>query len=368
MSGRQQALFWLAVTLALIIMLSTLRQVLLPFVLGAGIAYCLDPIADRLQGLGLSRLAATSLIAVVATVLLFALVVGLLPLLIDQLASFAAGLPNSFQKLRVLVTQLADSWLSDFSAKFDLGIEDAVKQIAQKVPSLLQKLALSVWSGGMAFVNFLALLVVTPVVAVYLLKDWDNMIAKIDSWLPRAHAETIRGLASEIDMVISGFIRGQGTVLVLLSIFYVIGLNLMGLDYALLIGLGAGLISFIPYVGAIVGFVIGGTVAMIQFWPDWWPILGVLGVFIVGQTIEGNVLSPLIVGDRVGLHPVWLILALFVFSFLFGMVGLLLAVPLAAAIGVLVRFALGVYLQSDFYQGDGVAANTGAKTRRRKRG
>jgi len=368
MSGRQQALFWLAVTLALIVMLSILRQVLLPFVLGAGIAYLLDPLADRLQRFGISRLAATIMITIAATMVMIALIVGLLPLLIDQLASFATSLPRLFEKLRLLATQLADTWLSGYGAKFDLGIEDAVKQIAQKAPSLLQRLAFSVWSGGMAFVNFLALLLVTPVVAVYLLKDWDNMIDKVDSWLPREHAETIRGLAVEIDTVISGFVRGQGTILVLLSAFYVAGLNLIGLDYALVIGLGSGLISFIPYVGAIVGLVVGGTVAVLQFWPEWPPIVGVLAVFFVGQTIEGNVLSPLIVGERVGLHPVWLILALFVFSFLFGLVGLLLAVPLAAAIGVLVRFALGIYLQSHFYQGDAPPGDGGTKVRLRKRG
>jgi len=370
MSARQQALFWLAIALVLIALLSLLRDVLLPFVLGTTIAYFLDPVADRLERMGLSRLMATALISIAAALVLAAVIVGLLPLLIGQLSAFAASLPSLFQKLRDLVTDAAETWLSDYGQSIDLGIEDAVKKVAERVPGLLQGLVVSVWSGGMAFVNFMALLLVTPVVAFYLLRDWDRMVAKVDSWLPREHAATIRSLAGEIDTLISGFVRGQGTVLLLLSIIYMAGLSLTGLDYGLLIGLGAGLVSFIPYVGPIFGFMVGGTVAVLQFWPDWLPVAGVLAVFLVGQTIEGNVLSPLIVGDRVKLHPVWLILSLFVFGYLFGLVGLLLAVPVAAAIGVLVRFALGVYLQSDFYRGAtaGRSAATPGTGRKRRRG
>ena len=138
----------------------------------------------------------------------------------------------------------------------------------------------------------------------------------------------------------------------ILALFYVIGLTIIGLNFGLLIGLGAGLISFIPFVGPVVGFVIGGTVAVVQFWPDWHWIVAVLGVFLAGQAVEGNILSPMIVGDRVRLHPVWLMFALFVFGYLFGFVGMLLAVPVAAAIGVLVRFGLQLYLKSSLYQGE----------------
>lgn len=365
MSARQQALFWLVIGCVLIALLALLRDILLPFVLGTTIAYFLDPVADRLERLGLSRLMATVLISLVAAMVLVAVVLGLMPLLISQLAAFAASLPSLLQQLRELASQIADTWLSGFGADFDLGLEEQVKQFADTMPALLQGLAVSVWSGGMAFVNFVALLLVTPVVAFYLLKDWDRMIAAVDSWLPREHAPTVRLLASEVDEVISGFVRGQGTVLLLLSLIYMIGLGLAGLDYALLIGLGSGLVSFIPYVGAIFGLLVGGTVAVLQFWPEWVPIIAVFSVFFAGQVIEGNVLSPLIVGDRVRLHPVWLILALFVFGFLFGLVGLLLAVPIAAAIGVLTRFALSVYLQSDFYRGTEVRKNARSGARKR---
>jgi predicted PurR-regulated permease PerM len=182
-----------------------------------------------------------------------------------------------------------------------------------------------------------------------MLLDWDRMVACIDSWLPRSYLETIRGLAREIDRAIAGFVRGQGTLCLILGIFYALGLSLVGLNYALLIGLGAGLISFVPYVGSTLGLVVAVGVAFFQFWPEWGWILAVLGVFGVGQFIEGNILQPKLVGSSVGLHPVWLMFALFAFGYLFGFVGMLMAVPLAAAIGVLARFALRQYLASPLY-------------------
>ena len=366
MNARQQAVFWLALMVVLILLLSLLRDILLPFVLGATIAYFLDPLADWLERLGLSRMMATVLISLSSAIVLVAVFLGLVPLLIKQIAAFASNLPQLLQQLRELATNFAESWLSGFGKDLDLGIDAPVQQIADKVPGLVQGLLVSIWSGGMALVNFLALFLVTPVVAFYLLKDWDRMISAVDGWLPREHAPVVRVLAKDMDDVISGFVRGQGTVLLLLSAIYVIGLGLAGLNYALLIGLGCGLVSFIPYVGPIVGFIVGGTVAALQFWPDWVPIAGVLGVFLFGQIIEGNVLSPLIVGDRVNLHPVWLILALFVFGYLFGLVGMLLAIPIAAAMGVLIRFALGMYLESDFYRGIEASPAPGARKRRRK--
>jgi predicted PurR-regulated permease PerM len=188
-------------------------------------------------------------------------------------------------------------------------------------------------------------------VAFYLLNDWDHMIAKVDSWLPRDHAPTIRALASEIDGAMAGFIRGQGTVCLLLGLFYAIALSLAGLNFGLLIGLGAGLLSFIPYIGSTVGGILAIGMALVQFWPDWLHIAVIIAIFAGGQFIEGNFLSPYLVGNRVGLHPVWLMFALFAFGYLFGFVGLLLAVPLAAATGVLVRFALKQYLNSPVYLG-----------------
>jgi predicted PurR-regulated permease PerM len=193
--------------------------------------------------------------------------------------------------------------------------------------------------------------VVAPVVAFYMLLDWDRMVATVDSWVPREHVETVRAIAREIDRSIAGFVRGQGTLCLILGIYYALGLTVIGLNFGLLIGLLAGLISFIPYVGSLTGLILAIGVAFVQFWPDWMWVAAVAGVFFVGQFIEGNILQPKLVGSSVGVHPVWLMFALLAFGALFGFVGLLVAVPCAAAIAVIMRFALTRYKESPLYRG-----------------
>lgn len=366
MNSQRQALFWLAAALVLFGLLALLRDILLPFVMGAAIAYFLDPLADRLQRVRLSRLWATVIIVFVFVLAIAMGLVFLLPPLLEQLAGLAAKLPSYVQSLRDIVMSYMDQWLGDALERGNGRIEQAAAQFIEKATGWTGQLMGSVWSGGMAVVNTLALFLVTPVVTFYLLLDWDRMVANIDHWLPRDHAETIRGLAREIDEVLSGFVRGQLTVMVLLGVMYVVGLKALGLNFGLLIGVGAALVSFIPYVGPVFGLVVGGTVAVVQFGGDWVSIMGVLAVFLVAQLVEGNLLSPLIIGDRVKLHPVWLILSLFVFAFLFGFVGMLLAVPAAAAIGVLVRFAMHQYQESPLYYGQQGARKASRSGSRKK--
>ena len=215
------------------------------------------------------------------------------------------------------------------------------------------------WNGGQALLSVISLFVVTPVVAFYLLLEWDRMVAKIDGWLPRQHRDTVRQLAHEMDLAVAGFVRGQVSVCFLLGAFYAIGLAAVGLNFGLLIGIGAGLVSFIPYVGATLGLVVSLGVALVQFWPDWPMVAAVLAIFAVGQFLEGNVLQPKLVGNNVGLHPVWLMFALFAFGYLFGFVGMLIAVPAAAMIGVLIRFALSQYMASVLYTGEGTMMTSG---------
>ena len=203
----------------------------------------------------------------------------------------------------------------------------------------------------MALVSVVSLFVVTPVVAFYMLLDWDRMVATVDSWVPRDYVLTVRQIATDINTATAGFVRGQGTLCLILGTIYAVGLTLTGLNFAILIGLFAGLISFIPYVGSLTGLVLALGVAFVQFWPDWTMIVAVAVVFFIGQFIEGNILSPKLVGKSVGLHPVWLMFALFAFGALFGFVGLLIAVPAAAAVAVLVRFAIARYLESPLYKG-----------------
>lgn len=349
MSLRLQVTFWILALAILIAAVWLLKGILLPFIAGMVLAYFLDPVADGLERLGLPRLA-VALIIVGASILTFILVLlFFLPILVDQVAKFAERLPGYVTTLASHVDRAAPDWLKQMIEEGAGGSSAA--NLAGRAAGWIGTVLGSLWSGGVALLNLISLLVVTPVVAFYLIKDWDRMVAAVDSWLPIEHADTIRELARQIDVAIAGFIRGQGTVCLILGTIYAVGLTAVGLHFGFLIGLTAGLLSFIPFLGTISGAVLSLAMALVQFWPDWLSILLVATVFVIGQFIEGNFLSPKLVGDRVGLHPVWLMFALFAFGYLFGFVGLLLAVPLAAAAGVLCRFALKQYLGSRLYLG-----------------
>jgi predicted PurR-regulated permease PerM len=352
MTLQRQISFWVLALAAVVLSLVVLRDVLLPFVAGIVLAYLLDPLADRLQRLGLSRLIATVLILIVFVLLFAAILVLLAPLVAHQLVAFIAKLPSYAEKLQALLAEQGAPLLDrlgagNLAAEAQKSLGDILKEGASWAGKVLN----SLWSGGQAVVSIFALLVITPVVTFYLLVDWDDMIAKVDSWLPRNHRAVIRDLAGEMDRAIAGFIRGQAIVCLLLGMFYAIGLTLLGVNFGALIGLISGFLSFIPYVGSLTGLVLSVGVALVQFWPDWIMPLAALAVFVAGQFLEGNVFAPKFVGEAVGLHPVWLMFALLAFGSLFGFVGLLVAVPLAAIMGVLARFALRQYLASPLYHG-----------------
>ncbi len=349
MTVRQQAAFWIGALVLLLVFLWLLSDVLLPFIVGAGLAYVLDPVADRLQRAGLSRFWATIVILLVTVVVFALLLLVAVPILVNQFAGFMEIVPAFVAQLR----RLADVFLGSRIGRM-VGTEEArsgVEQVATQATAWIGTVLASIWAGGRALVNVVGLIVVTPVVAFYLLYDWDRMIQRFDALMPRDHVATVRMLAREIDRAMAGFVRGQGTVCLVLGVFYALSLSLIGLNFGFLIGCIAGVIGFIPFVGSIVGFVLSVGVALFQFWPDWPWIVGVAGIFAFGQFLEGNFLQPRLVGSSVGVHPVWLMFALFAFGALFGFVGLLLAVPATAAIGVLVRFAIGRYEHSNLYRG-----------------
>lgn len=361
---RRQAIFWLLAFAAFVLFMYVFRSVLLPFLAGFALAYFLDPVADMLERRGLSRTAATSMILVAFVLAFTAALFFIVPELVSQAVEFGERLPGYVSQLRDLIASISfdalplPDFLSLNSTAVRTGIDDLLAQSSGIITSVLQ----GIWSSGSALIDILGLLVVTPVVAFYMLLDWDRMIARIDSWVPRRHVETVRELGRDVNQAIAGFVRGQGTVCVILGAFYGIALSLAGLNFGLLIGLFAGVISFIPYVGSLVGLVLSIGVALVQFWPDaatlaaegFWPSairIGIVaGIFFFGQAVEGNILQPKLVGSSVGLHPVWLMFALFAFGSLFGFTGLLIAVPAAAAIGVLVRFAIAQYQDSDLYE------------------
>lgn len=356
MTVGRQAAFWGIAVLVFVALLVLLRDVLTPFVAGLILAYLLDPVADRLERLGLNRLAAI-LVILVTCVLAFVLVLMLLaPLAANQIAAFLTKMPETVERLQALVAEQGAPILARFGTPEAMAdVQKSIGAVAGQAASWFGGFLQSLWAGGQAVVNLLALLVITPVVAFYLLMDWDRMVETVDGWLPRQHAGTIRDLMRQIDGAIAGFLRGQALVCLILGTAYALVLSLLGLNFGALIGLASGLLGFIPFIGALTGLVLAVGVALVQFWPDWVMPLVILGVFLAGQFIEGNILSPKLVGHSVGLHPVWLMFALLAFGSLFGFVGLLLAVPLAAIIGVLVRFMLGRYLASPLHLGTGTS-------------
>jgi predicted PurR-regulated permease PerM len=362
---KDQIRYWGIATLLFLVLLWFFGNVLLPFVVGGAIAYFLDPIADRLERAGLSRVAATTVISLAAVLAVILLVLAVIPSLIGQLTSLINSAPEMARRTQAfLVERFPD--LADETSIVRQTLQDIGVAIQQRGGQL----AGGILSSAIGLVSILIFIVVVPVVAFYLLLDWDRMVARIDAMLPRDHAPTIRRLAGEIDAVLAGFVRGQLSVCLLLGTYYVVGLMIAGLQYGLIVGAIAGAITFIPYVGSLVGGILAIGLALYQFWGDWTSIAIVAAIFAGGQFIEGNILTPKLIGKSVGLHPVWLLFALSAFGSAFGFVGMLIAVPVAAMIGVLARFAIEQYRASLLYQGvEGLAktAETSPPPARRSR-
>ncbi|WP_445253608.1 AI-2E family transporter [Ochrobactrum sp. MYb379] len=346
---RRQAMFWTGTLIVFLLFLVVFSPVLLPFVAGMALAYFLDPVADRLEKLGLSRLAATILILLLFLMILVVGLMIIIPILATQLVDFISKLPDYISQLQALMANENSQWLKRYIGIDSSVIQENLSALLQQGAGFLSTLLQSLWNSGKSLIDIAGLFIVTPVVAFYMLLDWDRMVDRIDSWVPRKQLYTVRGIARDMDAAVAGFVRGQGTLCLILGTYYAIGLTLTGLNFGLLIGFFAGLISFIPYIGSFVGLALAIGVALVQFWPDWIMIVAVAGVFFLGQFVEGNILQPKLVGSSVGLHPVWLMFALFAFGSLFGFTGMLVAVPAAAAVGVLVRFALNRYLHSPMY-------------------
>jgi predicted PurR-regulated permease PerM len=345
---RAQFKYWGVATAALFGAMWFLGDILMPFLLGGAIAYFLDPVADRLQRLGLSRLLATVSITIGVIVAFIVVAFLVIPTLVQQavtLFDIAPRLVRDFQEF--LTTQFPS--LMDADSTLRKSLLALGDQVQNKGGQLLRSLL----SSAASLINIALLLLVVPVVTFYLLYDWDRLVATLDDLLPRDYLPIVRALTLEIDQALASFVRGMGTVCLILGTYYALALMLVGLQFGLVVGFIAGLVTFIPYVGALIGGALAIGLGLFQFWGDWLS-LGLVGaIFIAGQMIEGNYLTPKLVGLSVGLHPVWLLFALSVFGSLFGFAGMLVAVPVAAAIGVLARFGIGKYKLSRLYQGTG---------------
>ena len=359
--GRQVQL-WAALFLVLWIVINTFGTELAPFVAGIAVGYLLNPLARRMERIGFSRLMAslTILLAFVGVVGLAG--VTLAPALAKQIALFSEKLPGFVETLQKLIAERGSEFMAQYGgpwlAQFGLGETFTSDQIQKSIGELmsqggawalagLKRLAV----GGAALLGVLSFLIVTPVVAFYILVDWEKMIETVDSWLPRDHRGELREIAGEIDHAFAGFVRGQLSVCVFLGLWYGIGLSLIGLDFALLIGTAGGVLSVVPYIGSLTALVLGLGVAVVQKWPDLHLFLMTLAVIGSGQFLEGYVVSPKLVGESIGLHPVWLIFCLFAFGELFGFTGLLVAVPTSAALGVIIRHLIRSYQRSPYYRG-----------------
>ena len=355
--------YWAAFGILALTLIWLLSSALTPFVAAMAIAYLLDPLADRLERLGLSRMAATAMIMVTffSSVILVLIIV--VPIIEVQVVSFAQSVPSLLRNAEEMIINLGGPKLQTLLAEQQKGGSAPVGDLAKSALEWGSGVLRSLWSGGLAIVSFVSLFIIAPVVSCYLLLDWDRLVALIDSWLPRDQAPTIRSLAKEIDRVLAAFVRGQLSVCMIQAVFYATSLSLVGLQFGLLVGAMTGLLSFIPMVGSVIGIGSALLIGTVQFWPDPLPLVMILGVFLMGQVLEGYVLTPRIVGNSIGLHPVWLMFALFAFGNLFGLLGLLLAVPVSAALGVLLRFSLARYLESPLYLGksaQSIATDDGA--------
>ena len=345
-SATKQALWWGAAAAVLMLALWFLGGAIMPFILGMGIAYMLDPIADRLERMGLSRTLSVALITLAVLLALVAFLLWLGPLLVNQGAQLVEAAPDLLDRLQQTIRSRFPELLPDGGL-----VETALQQIRTTLGASMGGLVGTLVGSLRSVVGIVMVLVIAPVVAFYMLLDWDRMVERVDNLLPRQHARTIRSIFSQIDDSVAGFLRGEALVILILGTFYSVALMMAGLPFGILIGVSAAMLSFIPYVGTLVGGALSIGIALATFWGEPARIGAVVGIFAAGQMLEGNYLQPKIVGSHVGLHPVWLMLSLSVFGTLFGFLGLLVAVPVGAAVGVIVRFLAERYRESALYTG-----------------
>ena len=355
-SKPQQTIYWGVASITFLGLFWLLNDILLPFILAAAIAYILDPIADKLEASGLNRIFAVIVVLVISIVILLPTVIVVSNVILHQLSEIMS-LNFSEQQISVIESRLLKILPTSLGERLDLdrSFDEIAKLIRPRAEDLFeifgQSLISAIVTSATSLINILFLVLLVPVVTVYLLLDWDKMISRIDTLLPRDHAVTIRRLAKEIDDTLSAFVRGMGSVCLILGIYYAVSLWMIGLNLGFVVGIFAGLITFIPYLGTIIGASLAMGLGLFEFWGEWNRLALVAIIFLIGQVVEGNYLTPKLVGGSIGLHPVWILLALSIFGAFFGFAGMLIAIPAAACMGVLVRFAAYKYTSGSLYRG-----------------
>ena len=347
MVEKKHTIFWIVITCILLLAIYTLSSVLMPFVAGVVLAYLLDPLVDRVENIGIRRSLSTFVVLTIFFVGSAGSSLLLLPVILSQLSNLTSFLPTLIVNLEPFIRQarsLVDNAIkAESSNQLPLPVADILNWAGGFLTELI--------SSSLAFANLLSLIIITPIVAFYLLRDWDLIIHKVKSWMPITQKVRILEQVVKVDRSLSALVRGQGAVCFILALYYSVSLTAVGLQFGILIGIFAGIVSFIPFVGAILGAIFSIGFSIIQF-DTYTPILLVAGIFLVGQVLEGNFLTPKLIGEAVGLHPVWVIFALLTGATLFGFLGVLLALPIAVVVAVLIRFSLSSYLESEIYSGE----------------
>ncbi len=362
---KEKAIFWIGLCVAVIFFLCAVSNILLPFIVALLVAYFLDPAADKLETVGLSRSAsaATIILGFFGVVIILAAFV--LPALFDQFAAFVAKFPDYVAWIEEKYGYLYQRAMEILPVDSEQKAKEIISSYSGNILKVAGDILGNIVQSGGAFLNMISLIFISPIVSFFLLRDWDRITAKIDSWFPRDNAKVIREQLSIIDQTLSGFIRGQSNVCLMLAVFYGAGLSFVGLEFGMFIGIATGILAFLPYVGMFIGMTAGIIVALFQYGGDIQSIGAVIAVYVVGQFIEGNFVTPKLVGDKVGLHPVWIIFGLLAGGSLFGFVGVLIAIPVTAVVGVLSRFAVGLYINGGLY-GSKKTKKTAAKKSNKK--
>ena len=354
-----RSLFWIGVSFYAVLVLGLVKDVLMPFVVGFAIAYVLAPAVARLERWGIRRTVGSLLVLILFLFGLSLILVILVPLIQGQIFQLIASVPSLVRSLQDQLNQLILLLQEHLPAEDVARVRDMLGAKLAEALNWLAGLLQSVITSSLAILNIVSLVVVTPIVTFFLLRDWERMVAVVDSHLPRASLDTVRGQARLVSDTLVGFFHGQALICLILGVYYAIALSLAGLPSALALGVLIGVLAIIPFLGVATGFVLALSLAASQY-GTWTAILTVCGIFAAGELFSANILTPKLLGDRVHLHPVWVIFALFAGGALFGFLGVLLAVPVAAVIGVLARFGLARYRMSVLYNGppDGPSADT----------
>jgi predicted PurR-regulated permease PerM len=336
---------WWISALIVVVFIYLTKAVLFPFLAGLAVAYFLDPLADKLEARKIPRGAAASLVITFFFVIILAMILALVPVLRSQFEAFATVLPKTLASLRPWLNETIALLSDKFGLNIGGDVEGVLHTFSDQIMARGQQLAGSILQNSLAVFNLLTLLLISPVVAFYFLRDWDLLVDKINGWLPPKHAETVREQVSKVDQVLAGFVRGQMLVCLVMGIMYSIGWSLVGLNFGLVLGVLAGIMAFIPFVGVIFALAIALIIGVGQWGVDFQNLGLVSLVFLIVQIVEGAYLTPRLVGERVGLHPVWVLFAVFAGGEIMGFVGVLIAVPAAAAIAVVVRYIINQYLE-----------------------